>query len=119
MKKNYVWKAIKIVFLIAVAIHIMGFVVMLLWNWLVPELFGIRAVEMHEAIGILVLSKLLFGGFKCGFRGGCHGACDVHHKGWKAKMHSRMENMSEEERMAFKKKLGKCCNTEDQSTKTE
>ena len=46
-----------------------GIVVMLLWNWLAPNLFGLRLVSFWEALGILVLCRILFGGF--GMHG-CH-----------------------------------------------
>ena len=38
------------------------YVVMLLWNWLVPELFSGPAVNYWQTLGILVLSKILFAG---------------------------------------------------------
>jgi hypothetical protein len=40
-----------------------GYVVMLLWNWLMPMLFGITTVSFWQAVGIIILAKLLFGGF--------------------------------------------------------
>ena len=46
-----------------------GQVVMHLWNWLAPELFGWRTVTFWQAIGLLALCRILFGGF--GGRGGC------------------------------------------------
>ena len=48
--------------------------VMLLWNWLIPAIFGLSAISFWQALGILILSKLLFGSFR--FRHGKHG-------GWK------------------------------------
>ena len=39
-----------------------GLVVMLLWNWLVPELFAGHAVTYWQALGLLALSRILFGG---------------------------------------------------------
>lgn len=39
-----------------------GAVVMLLWNWLMPTLFaGVHSVDYWQALGLLVLSKVLFG----------------------------------------------------------
>jgi hypothetical protein len=40
-----------------------GVVVQLLWNWLVPGLFNVRAVTFWEALGLLALCRILFGGF--------------------------------------------------------
>ena len=47
-------------FLIMVA----GFsaVVMLLWNWLIPGLFGLTTICFWQALGLLVLFRILFGG---------------------------------------------------------
>jgi hypothetical protein len=46
-----------------VAISIFGFGVMSLWNWLVPELFGGKLITFWQALGMLVLSRILVGGF--------------------------------------------------------
>lgn len=40
-----------------------GEIVKLLWNALLPELFGWRAVTFWQALGLLVLCRILFGGF--------------------------------------------------------
>ena len=45
-----------------------GTVVRLLWNALLPDLFGFHAVTFWQALGLLALSRILFGGF--GLRGG-------------------------------------------------
>ena len=39
-----------------------GYVVMLLWNWLMPDIFGLGIITFWQAVGIVVLAKLLFGG---------------------------------------------------------
>jgi hypothetical protein len=41
----------------------MGQIVMRLWNWLLPPLFGLPEVTVWQGLGLLVLSRLLFGGF--------------------------------------------------------
>ena len=45
------------------AIAIFGFGVMGLWNWLVPALFGGKLITFWQALGMLVLSRILVGGF--------------------------------------------------------
>ena len=40
-----------------------GQIVKLLWNWLLPALFGLPAVTFWQALGLLVLCRILFGGF--------------------------------------------------------
>ena len=83
-------------------IALLGWIVMLLWNWLLPSLFvGARPVDYCQALGILVLSKILFGGFR-GF-GRRHRRDGLHHHG----------NMSREEREQmkahFKSRWGNWC----------
>jgi len=38
-------------------------VVMHLWNWLLPALFGWRQVTFWQALGLVLLCRILFGGF--------------------------------------------------------
>lgn len=42
---------------------IFGYFVMLLWNWLMPALFGLPVINFWMAFGIIILSRLIFGGF--------------------------------------------------------
>jgi hypothetical protein len=72
-----------------------GWLVMLLWNWLVPELFsGARQITYFQAIGLLVLSRILFGKFR------------GHGHYWH---HSRWENMTPEEREKLQLGLNRWC----------
>lgn len=82
-------------------IFIGGFVVMSLWNWLMPVLFGLKLITFLQALGLLVLSKILFGGFRGG--GGWRGRHPGGGHMWKEKMAERWENMNPEERERFKK----------------
>jgi hypothetical protein len=76
------------------------FVVMSLWNWLMPPLFGWHAINFWQALGLLVLSKILFGGF----RGGPHRDWN-----WRSKMFDRWEKMTPEEREKFRERMrGRC-----------
>jgi len=87
-----VWKAVKIVLIVAVALTLFGEIVMRLWNWLMPTLFHLPMITFVQALGLLVLSKLLFGGFHR------HSGA----RGWKRGMHERWERMSPEERERFR-----------------
>lgn len=62
----WIKRAIFIPLAIAAGIFIFGGVVMLLWNWLLPAIFGLGTITFWQALGILVLSKILFSGFKGG-----------------------------------------------------
>ncbi len=41
---------------------VLGLVVMMLWNWLMPALFGVPEVTYWQAVGLFVLCHLLFKG---------------------------------------------------------
>jgi hypothetical protein len=80
---------------------IFGFVVRWLWNWLMPALFGWRLISYWQALGMLVLSKILFGGM----RGG-PGRPSRH---WRRRMMARWEQMTPEEREKFRQGLESRC----------
>ena len=48
-------------FLIVFFALALGAIVMVLWNWLMPSLFGLGAITYWQGFGILVLAQLLFG----------------------------------------------------------
>ena len=75
------------------AIAVFGFVVMSLWNWLLPALFHVGAITFWQALGILILSKILFGSF--------HGGPGRRGR-WKSRMNARWEEMTPEERERFR-----------------
>jgi ABC-type multidrug transport system fused ATPase/permease subunit len=56
----------KVVFMIIAAIAFLllfGYGFMLLWNWLMPDVFGLPILTYWKAVGILVMAKILFGSF--------------------------------------------------------
>jgi len=65
--------AIIIPIAVVAGVFVFGSVVMLLWNNILPAVFGISAISFWQALGILVLAKILFGGFRSGHRCHCHG----------------------------------------------
>ena len=42
---------------------LIGFIIMLLWNWLMPAIFGLVTISYWQAVGIIILAKFLFSGF--------------------------------------------------------
>jgi len=46
--------------LIAIVIVILGYPLMLLWNWLMPIIFGLPEITFWQAIGLNLLSTILF-----------------------------------------------------------
>ena len=63
MKRHWFLKGLKFAFFAVLFLTVATFVVMRLWNWLVPAVFGWHLINFWQALGILVLSKILFGGF--------------------------------------------------------
>jgi len=43
---------------------ILGYAVMLLWNWIMPTIFELTVISFWQAIGLILLAKLLLGSFK-------------------------------------------------------
>lgn len=54
----------------AIFLAIGGGIVMWLWNWLTPPLFGWHTITFWQALGLLALCRILFGGFGMRGRGG-------------------------------------------------
>lgn len=73
-----------------------GTVVQLLWNWLLPTLFGWHQITFWQAVGLLALCRILFGGI--GMRG--HGRSH-----WRRNMRERWEHMTPEEREVFRQRM--------------
>ncbi len=80
-----------------VLVTLAGAVVMALWNWLAPALFGLPLISLAQAAGLLVLCRLLFGGFLG--RGGMH---------WRHRLAERWDRMTPEERERFRAGMGRC-----------
>jgi hypothetical protein len=93
MRGNRFLRVLKFAVIGAVAFTAFGFVVTHLWNYLMPGLFGLHAITFWQAVGLMVLGRLLFGGFRPG-RGGF---------GWRGgEMRRRWEQMTPEEREKFR-----------------
>lgn len=87
-----------------------GEVVKLLWNWLLPGLFGWRMITFWQAFGLLALCRILFGG---------HGWRGPHGFGSRRRMmRERWERMTPEEREKFRQRWGRCGGFEPPAEKT-
>jgi len=94
MNERWVKKGVKIAMIAPVAFVAIGFLIMLLWNWLAPTVFAGRTINFWQAWGIFLLSKLLFGGF--------HGGSG--HRG-RARLRDRWQHMTPEERERFRQTM--------------
>ncbi len=81
-----------------------------LWNWLMPVIFGLPHIGIGQALGLLLLSRILFGGFR-GWPG---------HRGrWGHRMRERWNEMTPEEREKFRLGMqGRCGGAGGLSTPT-
>jgi len=71
-----------------------GFVIMWLWNWLMPTLFSLTTITYWQAVGLFILAKILMGG--CG---GSRGGGKAHRR-YKERFRERCE---EKEKSEFNK----------------
>jgi hypothetical protein len=97
MKTFWIKKGIMILVFGIVAILVFGLVVMGLWNAILPAVLGVKAISFIQSLGILLLSKILFGGFGGG----------RHRGGWGNKskwleMKEKFAGMTPDEREKFK-----------------
>ena len=91
MKGYRIARVLKFLLFAAVALTVLSVVVMGLWNWLMPAIFGWRVVTFWQALGLLALSRILFGRFGGpGWR--------MH---WRHRMMERWSQMTPEERDKF------------------
>jgi hypothetical protein len=86
-----------------------GLIVMLLWNAILPAALNAGTLNYWQAVGLLVLCRILFGGFK-----GRPGYQSQH--GWRGGPPWRRKwmNMSEEEKVKFREEWKKRCNPPNQ-----
>ena len=99
MKRRWMFKGLKVLTLAAVALGALGFVVMSLWNALLPAITSLHPITFVQALGLLALSRILFGGFR-------------RHRHWRQRIRARWEDMTPEQReqlrAAFASRSGRC-----------
>jgi hypothetical protein len=96
MRKKWIFIAPLAILAIPVFIAIGGEIVLHLWNWLLPPLFGWRQITFWQALGLLVLCRILFGGFAS------HGSG---RPSFRRRMDERCEHMTPEERERFRQRM--------------
>jgi len=67
MRMRWILLAPVVLVAFAAFVALGGECVKLLWNWLMPAIFGLPPIRFWQALGLLALSRILFGGF--GLRG--------------------------------------------------
>ena len=105
MKTSRLPRGLRFVLFAALFLAALGFGTRALWNWLMPTLFGGPAISLLQTYGLLLLSRLLLGGFG---RGGARGGW-ARHRAWKRRMTSRMHGLSPEEKENFRQQMRQRC----------
>ncbi len=97
MRHPWAFRIVKFVLLAAVALALFGVVVMLLWNALIPGIFGGPALGFWQAVGLLVLSHILLRGWSpWRFHNGWK------HDRWRKRFAEKLDAMTPEEREKFR-----------------
>lgn len=95
-RRSKLGKVFMILICVAAFISLFSYIVMSLWNAILPDVLHVTTITFWQAMGILVLSKILFSSFG-GWGGRKHA--------WKRKMEERWGNMNDEERERFRSSL--------------
>ena len=98
-KKRKLFKALFMLGLL----FLLPFIIMGLWNAILPEVLNASAITYWQALGLFILSRILFGGFGCGGpgRGGSRFG--------RASIKEKFMNMTDEEKVAFKQRWKERC----------
>lgn len=100
MNRYRIARILKIAVVATLALGVVGFAVMSLWNGLAPAAFGGHVIGFWQALGLFVLARLLVGGLRRGGRERGH---------WRRRMEARWESMSDDERERFRARFaGRC-----------
>jgi hypothetical protein len=102
MRRFKARKIAGIIFLVIVGVTGFGIIVMLLWNALMPDIFHLPVISFWQALGLLLLAKILFSGFR---GGGPRGRM-------KEKLREKWMTMTPEEREKFRQDWGGRCGRE-------
>lgn len=102
MRRKWIFLAPLAILGMLIFIAIGSAVVMLLWNWLLPTLFGWRQITFWQALGLLAFCRILFGGFRLGGHGSPRSRL-------RQRMEERWEKMTPEEREKYRQSFrGRC-----------
>jgi hypothetical protein len=96
MRRRWIFLAPLAILAMLLFIVIGGEVVMNLWNWLLPPLFGWRQITFWQGLGLLALCRILFGGL------GMHGSG---RSNFRRRMRDRCEHVTPEERERFRQRM--------------
>ena len=97
MKVRWILRGMKLIGIFLVATLVIGFIVMLLWNALIPDIFKGPGITFWQAVGLLLLSHILLRGW-----GRWRYANGWHRARWRHRLEAKLAAMTPEEREKFK-----------------
>lgn len=108
MKNHWALRIVKMAVMAVAAALLLGLVVMLLWNAIIPDLFHGPVIGFWQAVGLLVLSHLLLRGW-----GRWRYANGWRHERWRRRLEQKLAAMTPEEREKFREEWGRRCGPRD------
>ena len=110
MCKPSLGKMLGIGLFVVIAIIVFPAVTMLLWNWLIPTLFSGPVITYWQALGLILLSKILFSGGHGGHRSDKR----YHSRTWKTNLREKIELKHNGEVVTDEEKSSKPADTENE-----
>jgi hypothetical protein len=89
-------------------VAVFSFAVMMLWNWLLPSVAGLSQITFLQALGLLALARILFGGLGGAGRVFAGRAMRGGDRGHINPFRERWGKMSDDERKEFIRKQRSC-----------
>jgi len=99
MRKKMFWIVPLATLAMVLLVALGGYVVMWLWNWLLPGLFGWRLITFWQALALLVLCRILFGRI---------GGRRFGRSNFRDRMRERWERMTPQEREKVRERWARC-----------
>lgn len=100
MKNHRIIRKVKFILAAAAFVLVFSLIVMLLWNWLIPDIFKGPSISYLQSIGLIILSQILLRGFGRGFR---HSHRE-RYAYWRKRFEEKLDKMTPEEREEYMKR---------------
>src|SRR5436305_15128385 len=107
MRAKWIGRISMVAIFVLIVIAGFGQAVLQLWNLLMPDIFGLHPITFWQAVGLMALSWLLFGGLGM-FRGR-----PLYATHWRHRMAERLQQMPPEERERFLHGLRRRCGSDE------
>ena len=104
-RKFWLLRGLRFVLFAALFLTAAVFFTQYLWNWLMPELFHGPIISPGQTLGLLLLSRILFGGF----RGRRPGGWARQRRAWQQRAAGRLAHLNPEEREKFRQQMQNRC----------